>query len=69
MNKRKTSNIFCSTYGHNYFRLSHANANTPELICKCCKSYFKFENDGAITAVSQKENEKFSSRFFRNRSA
>lgn len=69
MNRRITSNMFCSTYGHNYFRLSKANANTPELICKCCKSYFKFESDGAITSVSQRENDKFSSMLYKKRIA
>jgi hypothetical protein len=56
MSKRTTSNIFCAAYGHNYFRLKQANPNTPELICKCCKGYFKFEDDGSITPISQKEN-------------
>ena len=69
MDKKITDNIFCSTYGHNYFRLSHANANTPELICKCCKSYFKFDRDGNITKVSHKENEKFSSFIYRKKTA
>jgi hypothetical protein len=69
MSKNITSNIFCSAYGHNYFRLSQANANTPELICKCCKAYFKFENDGTITPVSQKENKKFSSILYKKRTA
>lgn len=69
MTKKITSNLFCSTYGHNYFRLSNANDNTPELICKCCKSYFKFEKDGSISAVSHKENERFSSILYRKRTA
>ncbi|MFV9549752.1 hypothetical protein [Algibacter sp. PT7-4] len=59
MTKNRTSNIFCAAYGHNYFRLSKANSNTPELVCKCCKSYFKFEDDGSITAVPHIENQKF----------
>ncbi|WP_396602829.1 hypothetical protein [Algibacter sp. R77976] len=69
MSRKITSNLFCATYGHNYFRLSEANANTPELICKCCKGYFKFENDGSITAVSHKENVKFSSLLYRKKTA
>lgn len=69
MNKKITTNIFCLTYGHNYFRLSQANENTPELVCKCCKSYFKFEEDGSITPVSHKENEKFSSLLYRKKTA
>lgn len=69
MNKSITSNIFCTTYGHNYFRLSHASTNTPELICKCCKKYFKFEDNGSITPVSLKENEKFSSLLYKKRTA
>ncbi|MFI1772890.1 hypothetical protein [Thalassobellus citreus] len=50
MNTKKT-NLFCSVYGHNYIHLSHANENTPKLICKCCKSYFDFKSDGTITPV------------------
>jgi len=69
MNRRIPSNIYCSTYGHNYFRLSKANANAPELICKCCKSYFKFEHDGSITTLSQRENAKFSSILYKGRIA
>jgi len=57
MNKIKP-NVFCSAYGHNYFRLNHANENTPDLICKCCKSYFKFESDGKISPVVYKESAK-----------
>jgi len=48
MNIRITSKIFCSSYGHNYLRLNKANANTPDFICKCCKSYFKSQYDGSI---------------------
>lgn len=69
MKNRITSNIYCATYGHNYFRLSKANANTPELICKCCKNYFKFENDGSIASVSQREKVKLSSLLYRRRIA
>lgn len=69
MNKRLTSNIFCLTYGHNYFRLSQANENTPELICKCCKNYFKFEDDGSITAVTHKENENITAIIFTKKTA
>ncbi|WP_298556605.1 hypothetical protein [uncultured Algibacter sp.] len=69
MNKRIASNIFCSTYGHNFFRLSQANDNTPEIICKCCKSYFKYEPNGSITEVSHKENKKFSSLLYIKRTA
>ena len=68
MNK-KAFNIFCSTYGHNYFRLSHTNANTPELICKCCKSYFNYDNNGSIYSVSTKEHEKLSSILYRKKIA
>jgi len=59
MKKKITINIFCSTYGHNYFRLTPGGENTPELICKCCKGYFKFESNGSITSVTQKENEAY----------
>lgn len=69
MNNIITSKLYCSTYGHNYFRLSQANENTPELVCKCCKSYFKYENNGSITAVSHKEHEKFSTLFYRKKTA
>lgn len=69
MNKKNTSNIFCLTYGHNYFRLSKSNANTPELICKSCKNYFKFEDNGSITKVQHKENEEFSTLIYIKRTA
>ena len=69
MSKHITSNMFCSAYGHNYFRLKQANTNTPELICKCCKGYFKFENDGSITPISQKENKKSTSFPYKRRTA
>ncbi|PWH83682.1 hypothetical protein DIS18_03765 [Algibacter marinivivus] len=69
MSRTLTSNLFCSTYGHNYFRLSKANDNTPELVCKCCKGYFKFQNNGSITPVSHRENERFSSILYRKRTA
>ena len=69
MNKKNTSNIFCSAYGHNYFRLSKANANTPELICKCCKNYFIFENNGSITAFYHKENQISTSILYKKRTA
>ncbi|WP_345273160.1 hypothetical protein [Flaviramulus aquimarinus] len=62
-----TSTLFCATYGHNYFRLSEANENTPELICKCCKNYFEFNKIGDIVYASQKQNESYS--FLQNLSA
>ena len=57
MKTKITSTLFCATYGHNYFRLSKANENTPELICKCCKNYFEFNKIGDIVYTSQKLNE------------
>ena len=57
MKRKNTYNVFCLTYGHNYFRLNHGNENTPELVCKCCKTFFNFENDGSITPVDFKEIE------------
>lgn len=68
MNK-KTFNIFCSTYGHNYFRLNHANENTPDLICKCCKTYFNYNHNGSIYSVFNKENEKLTSVLHRKKTA
>ncbi len=53
MKTNVTSTLFCTTFGHNYFRLDKANLNTPELICKCCKSYFRFDLEGNIVKVKQ----------------
>jgi len=50
--------MFCLTYGHNYFRLNNGNENTPELVCKSCKSFFKYENNGNIVPVYSKANPK-----------
>ncbi len=51
-----TSTLFCSAFGHNYFRLNKANSNTPELICKTCKKYFRFAENGDIVEIKQKQN-------------
>ncbi len=51
-----TSTLFCSAFGHNYFRLNKANSNTPELICKTCKKYFRFAENGDIVEVKQRES-------------
>ena len=69
MKKEINSNIFCSAYGHNYFRLNQSNENTPELICKCCKGFFKFETNGDITPVSHKEIKTYASLPFKKKSA
>ena len=69
MSKKTISNIFCKTYGHNYFRLSEANDNTPELICKTCKNYFKSEDSGLISPVTHQENQKFASLLYLKRTA
>ncbi|XMO87684.1 hypothetical protein AAFN75_05225 [Algibacter sp. AS12] len=62
MNKT-TLNAFCIAYGHNYFRLIEAVANTPELICKSCRGYFKYENNGIITPYYNKENSEITTQF------
>ncbi|GAA3595471.1 hypothetical protein GCM10022396_10770 [Flavivirga amylovorans] len=59
MKTNVTSALFCSTFGHNYFRLNKTNTNTPKLICKCCKNYFKFNKNGDIVKVKQKQNTLF----------
>ncbi|TGV01965.1 hypothetical protein [Flavivirga rizhaonensis] len=56
MKTNLTSTLFCSAYGHNYFRLNKTNTNTPQLICKSCKNYFKFGKNGDIVNVKQKQN-------------
>ncbi|SFC93018.1 hypothetical protein SAMN04487987_10234 [Algibacter pectinivorans] len=64
-----TLNAFCIAYGHNYFRLHKANENTPELVCKSCRGYFKFENNGIITPFYNSEKSVFTVNFLHKKTA
>ncbi len=57
MKTNATLSLFCTTFGHNYFRLNKATLNTPELICKCCKNYFRFDLNGNIVKVNQDQKQ------------
>ena len=51
-----TSNLYCVIYGHNYFNLKKTSSDTPDLVCKCCKKYFSFNEEGNIIEVNKKQN-------------
>jgi len=47
MKNLQKTDLFCFTFGHNYF-LNKANPNKPELICKTCNEHFTYSNNDII---------------------
>ena len=46
-------NLFCSTFGHNYFLSNESNLGSPELICKTCNQRFTYNNNDIITVIAE----------------
>ena len=55
MKTELTSTFFCLSYGHNYFHLKETKSDTPELVCKSCKKYFKYNTHGDIVEEKPKQ--------------
>ena len=57
MKTNLTTELYCSAFGHNYFRLDKANHEHADYICKCCKKQFVSNAEGDIIDISSKLNE------------
>lgn len=54
MKDQLKTNLYCFTFGHNYFRLSKISPGKPELVCKSCNEHFTYsKNDCIIPATSK----------------
>lgn len=49
-------NPFCLAFGHNYFLLNDPTTGKQEIICKCCKNYFKYSVNGKIIEIPYNQN-------------
>ncbi|WP_158846043.1 hypothetical protein [Algibacter sp. L1A34] len=48
MNQNLPINLFCSSFGHNYFLIERTSFEMPQLICKSCGTQFNYNTNGDI---------------------
>ncbi|ALJ05767.1 hypothetical protein APS56_11805 [Pseudalgibacter alginicilyticus] len=51
------NNVFCSTFGHNYFKVKNVNSETSEIVCKCCGNKFLSTSQGDVLQISFGNND------------
>lgn len=56
MRAKLYANPFCLAFGHNYFLLDNLTTSKQEIICKCCKNYFRYSISGKIIEIPYKRS-------------
>ena len=57
MKSNLATDLFCSAFGHNYFRVNKLNNKVSSLVCKCCnKQFVSKAQNGEILDISLSHN-------------